>query len=633
LIGQNGQRVTTNTQGQYAFTGLSDGYFALAPTMNGYVFSPAMGSVSTPSQGQQQNFTALTAASELVVNGGFETVYSTSSDPWELPATEFTASYTTEGFHSGTRSVVTGITKAGQNRYSYSSVRQKIAIPSGATSATLTVWVYPYSTEAGATNLPEKPASPLFGDAALTSDAQYALVLDANDNLLETLMWVRSNAQQWTLHTFNLKKYAGKTVQIQFGTYNDGWDGITALYVDDVSVLVDTTGGGTTPTPTPTVTPPAPGTCTNPIGNPGFEVSGSWNIPVTEYPAGVSSDLANSGTRSMRTGIVKAGQNRFSYSDAWQTVDIPSNATNPSISLYIYRSTAEAVAQTALQKAAESMPSNIADFGKAPLSSDMSYVMVIDEGGNIHYLYQNLVNHPSWDYKQYSLAAYKGQTIRIQFGTFNDGLDGISSMYVDDIIVDNCAGATPTPGPTATPLPTPVPGVCTEKFGNTSFEANSDWIIPVTAFSAGYSTDRPHTGLRSMRTGIIAGSHNRYSYSDFRQAVTIPSTLTSAKATMWLYPTTGESTAAFAPERPTGDLASAAASAGDVQYVLVLDAYGNWIDTLVWQRTNTQTWTSYTFDLTAYKGMTIQLHFGTYNDGLNGVTSMYVDDVSFQVCP
>ncbi len=37
-------------------------------------------------------------------------------------------------------------------------------------------------------------------------------------------------------------------------------------------------------------------------------------------------------------------------------------------------------------------------------------------------------------------------------------------------------------------------------------------------------------------------------------------------------------------------------------------------------------------DLTDYAGQRIKLHFGVYNDGQGGLTAMYLDDVSVQVC-
>ena len=69
-----------------------------------------------------------------------------------------------------------------------------------------------------------------------------------------------------------------------------------------------------------------------------------------------------------------------------------------------------------------------------------------------------------------------------------------------------------------------------------------------------------------------------------------------------------------------------------MQYVLILDQYGQWINTLVWQRTNDQQWTFHQFDLGVYAGQTIKLQFGAYNDGWSGVTGLYVDDVSLEIC-
>ena len=46
-----------------------------------------------------------------------------------------------------------------------------------------------------------------------------------------------------------------------------------------------------------------------------------------------------------------------------------------------------------------------------------------------------------------------------------------------------------------------------------------------------------------------------------------------------------------------------------------------------------QVWTSMSFDLSGYPGTTIMLQWGTFNSGTGGITSMYVDDVTLQVCP
>ena len=52
----------------------------------------------------------------------------------------------------------------------------------------------------------------------------------------------------------------------------------------------------------------------------------------------------------------------------------------------------------------------------------------------------------------------------------------------------------------------------------------------------------------------------------------------------------------------------------------------------MWERTNTQVWENRIVDLTRYAGWIIKPHFGTYNDGVDGYTTMYVDDVSLEIC-
>ncbi|MGB9521648.1 MAG: hypothetical protein ACPL6F_02720, partial [Anaerolineales bacterium] len=48
---------------------------------------------------------------------------------------------------------------------------------------------------------------------------------------------------------------------------------------------------------------------------------------------------------------------------------------------------------------------------------------------------------------------------------------------------------------------------------------------------------------------------------------------------------------------------------------------------------NNRSWEASSFDLTPYKGQTIILRFGVYNDGDGDVTAMYVDDVSITTTP
>jgi hypothetical protein len=168
---------------------------------------------------------------DQIRNGGFET-----NSAWEIPATAYPAGYTTVKAHGGSRSMRVGIVDPADNVYSYSSIRQVVAIPADAASATLRFWLYPMSEEAGAVTVAPPPlASP--EDVALATDAQYVLVLNLDDVRIGTLLWQLRDDRVWSYHEADLTDYAGQTIKLQFGVYNDGVDGVTGLYMDDVSLL------------------------------------------------------------------------------------------------------------------------------------------------------------------------------------------------------------------------------------------------------------------------------------------------------------------------------------------------------------------------------------------------------------
>jgi len=478
--------------------------------------------------------------------------------------------------------------------------------------------------------LPDVIIGQTFGDKVLSNDVQYVLVLDQGGTLIQKLLWVRNNDHQWKFYEFNLNAYRGRTIQIQIGSYNDGWDGVTAMFADDVSIEICPPNGEP---PTPTPTPPIPpGGCDDLIDNSGFESNQDWDIPITTYPARYSSDRSHSGSRSMQTGIVSSYDNVYSYSDAGQWVSIPWSVTSVKLRLWEYPSSSE-YASLALPE-----PPTGKYYSEMNLNTDAQYVIVLNQYG---YILETLLwqrsNAKYWVSHEFDLKKYAGQTIKIQFGTYNDGYDGITSMYMDDVTLEICTTQSPTPTPTpkpgVTPTPTSTPSTCSERIDNGGFEWSDDWIIPITEFSAGYSTERFHGGSRSMRTGIVYQTHNRYSYSDAAQILSIPSGYEDAELRMWLYPISSESAEMDLPILPQGKPFGTTALSSDVQYVLILDVYGNWLETLLWQRSNSQAWTQVSFNLDRYIGWSIRLQFGTYNDGWSGVTAMYVDDVSLQACP
>ncbi|HZD58666.1 MAG TPA: carboxypeptidase-like regulatory domain-containing protein, partial [Anaerolineales bacterium] len=96
VVDQTGRSVVTGQDGSYEMVGLSSGEHSLAPSKSGLVFSPAVQDVDLPGNAGPVDFTAITACTEAVTNGGFE-----SDTGWDFPVTPYPADYTTAVVHSG----------------------------------------------------------------------------------------------------------------------------------------------------------------------------------------------------------------------------------------------------------------------------------------------------------------------------------------------------------------------------------------------------------------------------------------------------------------------------------------------------------------------------------------------------
>lgn len=593
----SGHTAVTDAGGNYALN-LIQGQHSVAAYKAGYTFAPSVVDLNVNTNLSGQNFNAA-CMDALAPHGGFET-----GTYWLFPASALPAGYDVFA-HTGSWGVRTG----GANTLSYSSVRSAaINIPGGTTSATLNLWVYQVSSEPVSAPLPAKPLGPSLAvtnpdgpTAPNAYDAQYILILDSTDNLLEVLSWQRVNDPAWRLRTFDLSKWAGTTIKIQVGTYNDGADGFTSMYVDDMSLALCT------------IPVPPPPVCSQQVVDPSFELNNpAWVFPVTAWTASrTTTPVAHSGVWSAVTGIpLTSPYDVTSYSEVHQTVSVPPGTTYAQLNVWLWPQTEEPWTPSSLEKPRTDKPAD-----HQPLGDDAQYIIVYNPtatGGASDPVYRYLLwekasqNH-HWINRVYDLTMYAGKTVTLIFGVYNDG-DGYSGqtvMYVDDVYLNTCTGTPPPP-----------PVVCSERVGNGGFENNSSWYIPATAFSAGYSSFLQRTGLRSMRSGIYYLVHNTYSYSDFGQSVYLPGWADTATLTFYEYSMSGDW---WDPS--------------DVQYLLVLDMWGNWIDTLLWQRENDAWWEPIVIDLSAYIGWTIKLQWGTYNNGYGGVSSMYVDDVSLRVCP
>jgi hypothetical protein len=203
---------------------------------------------------------------------------------------------------------------------------------------------------------------------------------------------------------------------------------------------------------------------------------------------------------------------------------------------------------------------------------------------------------------------------------------------------------------------------------NGGFESFEAWQVGPTPWPARYSTFRSHSGVQSMRSGIQPPEPDRVSESSFYQRVTIPADASTVTLSFWYLPFTEESTGAltnwndvswagYAPEKllagephaatlaepndatpnVTADAPADVTSwaAYDWQEVLVLDQGYRLLEVLQRGLSNAGAsgWVYRTYDLTPYRGRTINLYFNTYNNGYgNRRTWMFVDDVTIMAC-
>jgi hypothetical protein len=119
--------------------------------------------------------------------------------------------------------------------------------------------------------------------------------------------------------------------------------------------------------------------------------------------------------------------------------------------------------------------------------------------------------------------------------------------------------------------------------------------------AANYTTEEVHSGSRSLRVGIVDASKNVAGYSEARQRVTISWNCKTCLVRFWLYPTGGT------------------IDNKDIQIVSLLDNNLKQKERLLTMRSNSGKREYYEFDLTKYRGQTVWLYFGVYNDGKGSV--------------
>ncbi len=178
---------------------------------------------------------------------------------------------------------------------------------------------------------------------------------------------------------------------------------------------------------------------------------------------------------------------------------------------------------------------------------------------------------------------------------------------------------TPTGEPTSVPVqptytPQPVTPVAGNIIVNSSFEDDMGWVFETTRQTGRYTTDKAHSGNRSVVVGITDSNADQFAYSSVRQQITLPAHANKITLNVHTMPV-------------SFDIPSS-----DVQLILLLNQHDRVEEHLYQALSNQQHWQLHTFDLTQYKGNTMTIYFGAINNIANGKpTSLYLDDVSLIV--
>jgi YVTN family beta-propeller protein len=179
---------------------------------------------------------------EAVADGGFETgpellPYSHIARAWETPSTPLPAGYAEDIRYAGAYAMRTGTGPSGPNIYSYSSARQWVSIPDDASEATLSFWRYPILGDLAAVGRDAVDAAGLLAAGPEVDDFQYLLAVFA-DGSYDMLRTWRDNSQTWTQTEVDLSAYAGRSLYLHFGTFNNGAGGRSGMVIDEVALRI-----------------------------------------------------------------------------------------------------------------------------------------------------------------------------------------------------------------------------------------------------------------------------------------------------------------------------------------------------------------------------------------------------------
>lgn len=240
-----GQASITDANGVYQMV-TSGGIQTITAVKDGYKFEPGVADLTVSTHMRNLNFTAvdkdeasLATCENLLLNPNFE-----GFGGWNISPANNPSVYTMQYWWSPVWSMLSGVPLWTANPFPGEFTTGEfwqptlIPIPANAYVVNLRMRVLPTSSDLWGYHIAEQAAM----DAAFSPDvpdateSQYAHIRDAANTttLRQLFKWFPIDSYYWLYRSYNLMDFRGQTISVLFGAANDGWNGNTALYVDDV---------------------------------------------------------------------------------------------------------------------------------------------------------------------------------------------------------------------------------------------------------------------------------------------------------------------------------------------------------------------------------------------------------------
>jgi hypothetical protein len=589
--------------------------------------------------------------SNILVNGDFE-----STAAWQFGGSPIPGKYTSIPVHGGLRAVQLGNPPDSGNAavYSYSSVRQGVSIPQGATLQLR--WWHNYGTQL-----------PTSASTSNTEARQEVILLRPNGDTLRVLQRVRQNDNGWQQSVLDLTQFAGYNFVLYFNVINYAGTPLTWGYIDDVELLVCNTVFPTF-VPTATFFPSTP--------------TPTWTPTWTPTPTPTGSVTPSSGTTVEGNGYaltVLTFQNPSNMPDyAYSPVAgqhlvgvqiIVRNISGATFTSYYSNAILIDTFGTLYQAKGSIIQGQIQSIDVQPGQQVQGWVgFQVPDGAPLTGL-------------RYTFGS-SGVTLQVGLPPSSTSAQAVSAAAsvsagagtptvtptntgnpVPTVTLTNTAGPMPTMTPTPTnttmamaPLsptavlaqqqdvprqsaaaqslvtPTPalvvqrevVPNGCVELISNGSFDEHvmgwseeGSMILPEYSYRVSTTTTETTTAQKDIAIRLgLTGKSAVAGLSATQQLIRLPKDSAKITLSFRYYP-----------------LYDDPVSPGDFQFV---DIYhgdsGRFLGRALGVQENKRTWIERHYDLTPYAGQPVRIFFIASNDGKNGTIAMYVDDVSVLAC-